>query len=124
MLTNQKGFTLIELVLIIVILGILAAVVTPKYIDLQTGARTAACQGAEGALMSSAAILIAQPPQRGPKKVSDVIANTIADGVVFARVAGTPDLVDIDLDEDGDGTTDHDCGPDVNLVALGLATDE
>ncbi|MFZ4437564.1 MAG: type II secretion system protein [Syntrophales bacterium] len=43
---NQKGFTLIEIIAVLVILGVLAAVAVPKYIDLSTQARTMAAQGA------------------------------------------------------------------------------
>lgn len=52
----QRGFTLIELVMVIVILGVLAAVAIPKFVDLKGDAVTAATQGVAGALSSAAAI--------------------------------------------------------------------
>lgn len=53
---NEKGFTLIEIVMVIVILGILAAVAIPRFINLQTEARTAARQGVAGSMASAMAV--------------------------------------------------------------------
>ncbi|MDF1544354.1 MAG: prepilin-type N-terminal cleavage/methylation domain-containing protein [bacterium] len=58
-LTNPKGFTLIELVIIIVVLGILAAVAIPKYQDITSEAKEASGRASLGALRSGITIFYA-----------------------------------------------------------------
>jgi MSHA pilin protein MshA len=57
---KMKGFTLVELVIVIIILGILAVVAMPKFVDLTGAAKTAACQGILGGVRSAIAIDYAQ----------------------------------------------------------------
>jgi MSHA pilin protein MshA len=53
---TQRGFTLIELVVVIVILGILAAFALPRFMGLETQARAASVRALEGSLRSAAAM--------------------------------------------------------------------
>ena len=53
---DQRGFTLIEIIMVIVLLGIIAAIAIPKYIDLREEAADATAKGIVGAIVSSAAI--------------------------------------------------------------------
>ncbi len=57
--SGNSGFTLIELVIIIVVLGILAAIAIPKYQDISSEAKEAACRGALGGLRSGITIFYA-----------------------------------------------------------------
>ena len=59
-MSKQSGFTLIELVMVIVILGILGAIAVPKFVDLSGDATTAAKRGMSGAVKAAHAIAIAE----------------------------------------------------------------
>jgi len=53
---DERGFTLIEIIMVIVLLGIIAAIAIPKYIDLKSSAVTATVEGLKGGIVSSASI--------------------------------------------------------------------
>ena len=67
---NQKGFTIVELVVVIIILGILAATALPRFIDVQDDAQLAVAEGVRGALMS--AIGLAQAKYIAGGKISPI----------------------------------------------------
>jgi len=77
----QRGFTLIELVMVIVILGVLAAVAIPKFVDLRTDAYQASAKGYAGALSSANAINYAGCAAKGGVATANVcvLVNSCAD---------------------------------------------
>ena len=81
---QQQGFTLVELVVVIVVLGILAAFAIPKYVTYTKEARTAALNGLGGAIKSSVALVQARYVATGAL-VSPV---TMADGSTVAVTTG------------------------------------
>jgi prepilin-type N-terminal cleavage/methylation domain-containing protein len=80
--TNQAGFTLIELVIVIVILGILAAVAIPKYEDMREQARVATLKGELGSIRSAVAIQYAKNALNGAATFPTLDGTIFADGRV------------------------------------------
>ncbi|MCG7498531.1 type II secretion system GspH family protein [Vibrio sp. Of7-15] len=77
---KQGGFTLIELVVVIVILGILAVTAAPKFLNLQNDARASALQGLKGAISGAAGITYGKSAIEGEEATSQA-TNPNVDGI-------------------------------------------
>ncbi|MDN3608290.1 type II secretion system protein [Vibrio ostreicida] len=90
---TQSGFTLIELVVVIVILGILAVTAAPRFLNLQGDARQASLQGLKGAIDGAAGIVYGKSAIEGEEAVSSAQTSTGIDTVYGYPAATTTGVV-------------------------------
>ena len=92
---NEKGFTLIEIIAVLVILGIMAAVAIPKYQSFQENARTMSAQAAVAELQARAnsafASLVLDWSLDPAKNVKDIVIGDVANLVADLTGAGGDD---------------------------------
>ncbi|MGI2258402.1 type II secretion system protein [Shewanella sp. GXUN23E] len=87
---KQNGFTLIELVVVIIILGILAVVAAPKFINLSDDAELSAAQGTAGALKSAVSMVHAKALIAGPSAELTEVVVDAAGNKVAVNATGYP----------------------------------
>ena len=91
---RQSGFTLIELVVVIVILGILAATAAPKFMNLQGDARISALNGLKGAVKSAVSMTYSKAILKGVEKSDKEAGATVCStGLATATTCAADDTI-------------------------------
>jgi len=111
---KQKGFTLIELVVVIVILGILAVTAAPKFIDLTSDAKASVVEAVRGSINSAADMAHAKALVAGETALDGAISvgtSTIDLRYGWPEASSMADLLELDADiaevSGSDGTFEH-----------------
>ena len=102
---KQQGFTLIELVVVIIILGILAVTAAPKFINLQGDARASALQGLKGAIQGANSLVYSKAALAGKETlpthkldIAGTTATTDDVDVVYGYMAATKAALEAGMD--------------------------
>jgi len=90
-MNKQKGFTLIELIIVIVILGILAVTAAPRFIDLQSDARAKTLQGVKAALQGASQLVYAKAAIAGQQNSTTAVTTALSSTVNVTTINGYPD---------------------------------
>jgi len=89
-MNKEKGFTMIELVMVIVIIGILAAIAIPRFLDLRANAQQAACQQSGGALRAAISNFYASNMINNPGDTATPWPDSCAWGVLSPYIQSWP----------------------------------
>lgn len=84
---SQTGFTLIELIIVIVILGILAVSAAPRFIDISSDAKIASLESMGGAIMSASKLVYAKAAVQGLTSIDSTTIDLDNDGVADIETA-------------------------------------
>ncbi|MDF2155629.1 type II secretion system protein [Vibrio sp. CAU 1672] len=87
---RQGGFTLIELVVVIVILGILAVTAAPRFLNLQDDARNSTLEGLKGAVQGAVGIVYGKAAIDGIEGATTQTKLTLSDGTEVETIYGYP----------------------------------